>query len=440
MYEVMEYYGNHKYVIKYDKLNDIHPNFLQWLIKRQALLRNGHVFITNPYDQKETYVLTDQLGILGAAQISFTTLTAYPDPDPETTTVDGYILCGLNGSSVPWATLRAGGSALSADDSSTILLSEPINLNTIAVSQLRRSMTLFDTSSIGSGSIDSATFSGYGFQQRNSDNDGLDTIDIIEASPASNTALVSTDFTNFTFTSYASLDITGMSASGYNDFTLSPTTIINKSGVTKLGIIEGHDFSDGTSPGLPSSDNSNFLRFYSADQSGTSNDPKLVVEYTAAGNTTINPSTQVVTLSLPAGTVTGEAQVSVAAQSLSFSLPTETVTADWKVNVNTQVATFSIPAYTVQAQGVSVLPSAQVLSFSLPAETVLGNAIVSPDAQSLTFSIPVSSVKANWQVGVNPVVLTVTLPTLVFVGALWGRTARTTTGADWTRSVKNNDA
>lgn len=160
----------------------------------------------------------------------------------------------------------------------------------------------------------------------------------------------------------------------------------------------------------------------------------------ALTNTTVSPSAQALAFSLPAETVRGNARVSVNAQVATLSLPTRTVTADWKVNVNTQVATFSVPAYTVLAGGIAIAPNTQNLTFSLPAETVLGNAIVSPDAQSLTFTVPARTVTADWQVGVNPVVLTVTLPTLQFVGALWGRTPRTTTGADWTRSVKNNDA
>lgn len=157
-------------------------------------------------------------------------------------------------------------------------------------------------------------------------------------------------------------------------------------------------------------------------------------------NTTVSPNTQVVTATIPAYTVTGAATVSVATQVLTASLPQETVTANWQVNPSTQVATFSIPAYTVVAGGIAVAPAAQVLTFSLPAETILGYATVNVAAQSLTFSVPAASIKANWLVGVDPVVLTVTVPTLEFVGALWSRAARTTTGADWTRSAINNDA
>ena len=159
-----------------------------------------------------------------------------------------------------------------------------------------------------------------------------------------------------------------------------------------------------------------------------------------AGNTTVSPAAQVLTSSLPAPAVTGAASVAVAAQVLTASLPAETVIANWQVSPNAQVATFTIPAYTVVAGGIAVNPAAQALTFSLPTAAILGYATVNVNAQSLTFSVPTASITADWTVGVDPQVLTVTVPTLEFVGALWSRAARTTTGADWTRSAINNDA
>lgn len=159
-----------------------------------------------------------------------------------------------------------------------------------------------------------------------------------------------------------------------------------------------------------------------------------------SGGTTVSPNTQVITASIPAYSVIGAVNIAAAVQVLTASVPTYAVTGAVTISPDAKSAIFTIPAYTVQAAGVTVLPDAQVATFSIPTASILGYAEVSPDAQSLTFSIPAAAVQANWQVNVDPVVLTVTVPTIEFVGALWSRTARTTTGADWSRTAINNDA
>lgn len=155
------------------------------------------------------------------------------------------------------------------------------------------------------------------------------------------------------------------------------------------------------------------------------------------GGTTVSPSVQSLTFSLPAETVSGQASVSVTTQSATFSLPAGTVTADWTISPSIQVATFSIPSYIVSAGGIVLAPDAQTATFSLPAEQIVAGATLSPDAQVLTFSLPAESVTADWTVAVDPQVLTVSVPTLEFVGALWARASRNT--GDWTRGARNDD-
>lgn len=160
----------------------------------------------------------------------------------------------------------------------------------------------------------------------------------------------------------------------------------------------------------------------------------------AATGTTVSPAVQTATFSLPTRTVTGKAQVSPSAQVATFSTPSRTVTGKALVSVNVQSATFTIPAYIVSAGGVILNPSVQTLTFSLPTRSLIYGSNISLNQQNLTFTVQVPTVTADWTVSVNPITLTFTLPTLEFVGALWGRTARTTTGADWSRSSVNNDA
>ena len=59
---------------------------------------------------------------------------------------------------------------------------------------------------------------------------------------------------------------------------------ISKTGITKLGAREGHDLLDipYTNPGSPTNNNNGIVPF-NADETGTTKDPKLVVEHSAGG-------------------------------------------------------------------------------------------------------------------------------------------------------------
>lgn len=436
LYEVAEHYGNRNIVLKYEEMEAVHPAYMRWLLRRQELL-NGQLLITSPYAPQEAHILTDKLGVKGAAQISFTTTTTYPDPDLETTTVDGQVNSSTTAGS--WQARRDDTNGSVAVDNGTGYPAVYTRTSGSNVNLIVRGYALFDTSSIpDTDTIDNATLSQY-FTSI-SDAHGLFS-SVVEVSTASNTAIATTDYNiaNFTLTKLTTdIDITSLSSGAYTDRALNASglAMVNKTGVTSFGFLSAAEV-DNSAPTLDSSATCN-ATMAAAEASGTTTDPKFAVVH--SGGTTISPTAQSLAFTIPAYAVTGAALVSVTSQVLTTSLPAETVTANWSVSPNTQVATFTIPAYTIIAAGVTIMPDAQQLTFSLPAAAVLGYATVSPDAQTLTFSLPVSTVTADWKVSVNPVVLTVTLPTLQFVGALWGRTPRTTTGADWTRSVKNNDA
>lgn len=157
----------------------------------------------------------------------------------------------------------------------------------------------------------------------------------------------------------------------------------------------------------------------------------------AASNTTVSPSAQVGTFSVPTYTVKRGWRTLPNTQTATFGVPAYSVQANWKVSPNAQTATFSVPAYIVSAGGIVTSPAAQVATFTIPTYAILTGATVSPDAQTLTFTVPTSSVQANVRVSPDVQTLTFSVPTLAFTGALWKRSVRNT--GTWTRGIINNN-
>lgn len=295
--EVTTHHGNKRITIAYEKLDLIHPNFLSWLIKRQKVL-NGVLEVTSPYETDKRFQLTDELGILGAAIMSFTTTTVYPDPNPETSTFDGGIgpNFGYGGTSLSAA--QAVTSTNNRNDSNASLQENDWGYAAAYIKApsaqhyLLRSATLFDTSAIGTDTVSSATFSIYGKAgTQDAMNDAYGYVGVVSVAPASNTGWSSADITisNWGTTQYATgIDITSWSTSGYNSYSFNASGIsaINKTGISKFGLMHGREIEVQNWTG--GSANSLVLG-YAADQTGTTNDPKLVVEHTAAAGATFRP-------------------------------------------------------------------------------------------------------------------------------------------------------
>ena len=139
----------------------------------------------------------------------------------------------------------------------------------------------FDTSSIGSTStIDSATLSLYGATD-NTTTDftanaryydwgaSLTTADWISGASLSSSTL------------FATFATSGFSTSAYNDFTTSTTSGISKTATTNI-VVSSSRHEAGTTAVT-----NERCTVYAADQTGTTNDPKLVVNYTPVVSTTI---------------------------------------------------------------------------------------------------------------------------------------------------------
>ena len=141
-----------------------------------------------------------------------------------------------------------------------------------------RSFFLFDTSALpDTDTISSASFSVYGTAKSDVGSKNP-TIILYATTPSSNTAPVSADYLQFGSTDLSdSIAYAAFSTTAYNDLTLNATGIaaISKTGVSKFGL-------DWANPANTTNDASSVSGYY-ADQTGTANDPKLVVVHSAAG-------------------------------------------------------------------------------------------------------------------------------------------------------------
>jgi len=219
--------------------------------------------------------------------LGFDTLTKYPDADPETNTVDGYVQRswedGVGNES--WSTKRAG-AGTNAITTATVGGVDADLVGGDSSGQwwrIIRGITLFDTSLMTTeAKILSAIWSLYGSSKANAIGNAP-ALHVVSSNPASNTNLVAGDYQNVGTTSFGSVSYSNFSTTGYNDISLDSNGIANisKAGISKFGCRTSNDLSD-TNPywGYRLTDG---LYGYGADQTGVSQDPKLVVTYLLGG-------------------------------------------------------------------------------------------------------------------------------------------------------------
>jgi hypothetical protein len=272
--EVTAHHGNRTIALN-DNWTLMHPSFLKWLMRRAELLQ-GSVLLPFP----------DLRTVREGVEMHFATSTFYPDPDPETTTVDGNVYMNRAADSgMNWVTLISQATGEGKSDASTNDWAFNIlHGQTLADTWRRcaRSIFLFDTSALSSeATITAAVLSLYG-TQKNDDNNATPDLDIYTVSPASNTSIALSDYGSFGSTSQTGSPIAyaSMSATGYNDFTLNATGRgnVNKTGISKFGARNAnYDVAAVTPNAVVNASSNLFVNF--ADISGTSTDPKLVVSY-----------------------------------------------------------------------------------------------------------------------------------------------------------------
>lgn len=220
--------------------------------------------------------------LVPALDLGFSTLTAFPDADPETTTCDGIAFRGPV--SEVWSTIR-NGAGLSARDANAIDNCWYIQAETTLDNwqYCIRSLFGFDTSSLGvSASISAAVLSVFGSAKADALG-ATPTMDVYTATPAANTAVAAADYGNIGTTSQtgAPMAYASQSAIAYNDLAFNATGIasINKTGVSNFAIRNANFDVANLEPTWVSGAASKLDINY-ADQTGTTNDPKLVVTFT----------------------------------------------------------------------------------------------------------------------------------------------------------------
>ncbi len=194
-------------------------------------------------------------------------LTVYPDPGTGSTTVDAHIFK----TDTTWTATRdaASGGAPGPSGGTLIVASQ----EETGEFTIFRGFTSFDTSPIGAGAtITAVVYSLYGTSAAA----GNPTVHCVESTQASDNALVGGDYEDVGSTSFA--NVSSWSDVAYNDFTLSAAgrAIIDLTGVSLYAIREGHD-NDNSEPPVAEIFSATC---FSADEAGTTKDPKLVITFT----------------------------------------------------------------------------------------------------------------------------------------------------------------
>ena len=145
-----------------------------------------------------------------------------------------------------------------------------------SVYDIYRDYFSFDTSVIGTDTVDSAVYSFYeNTSSQAISNADSSSLELVESTQANANDVVVGDYSKTGVTSYSSLALASVNTNQYNAMTLNGAgeSFINKTGVTMFAMRNSRDMDDLA----PTGRNSVFAFF--ADETGTTLDPKLVVEH-----------------------------------------------------------------------------------------------------------------------------------------------------------------
>ena len=231
--------------------------------------------------------LIDTIRIVGkgdqniiSGKIGNTVTTCYPNPDVESTSVDGSVALD-NGAS--WAAARDAADGSQAQDAT----GGPASIASVGddsadgtVISIIRGFHLCDTSSIpDTDTVSAATFSLWITTIINQDNDGFDYWNLYTSTPASDTAIGTPDYDQIGRTAQATAqDIGSVTTGQYNDLTITTLSLISKTGITKTSVQIGHDAENHQIAGS----SYNRISGYFSDNVGSTNDPKFVITHSAA--------------------------------------------------------------------------------------------------------------------------------------------------------------
>ncbi len=212
------------------------------------------------------------------------TLTVYPNANADAgkTSCDGYVMG--RGSGLTWAQLivQAGDAT---NSSATNELGFHVNSDGVSTyARLVRSLFLFDTSALTAGAtVTAVTTSIYGKSSFDQDSKAPN-LNIYTATTVSNTVLSNGDHNTMGSTALStSITFAGFNTSGYNNFAENATGIaaVSKTGITKRALRNANYDVAAVNPAM-GANHDMYIEVYFADQTGTTNDPKMVVTYTPA--------------------------------------------------------------------------------------------------------------------------------------------------------------
>lgn len=181
---------------------------------------------------------------------SFGFATFEPDPDPESSSCDGFVETFDALETATWAFIRgAGYSKIPYDDSIDMFAAVSAGQYADGFTLLDRTILIFDTSAIGAlATILSASCDLYCISKWA--DFGSNKLIYCPVTTAANTSLAGADINNFTLGSGKYCDATVLIVSSGNDIALNAAgeNNINKTGVTKIGVVFEDDYED-TDPG-----------------------------------------------------------------------------------------------------------------------------------------------------------------------------------------------
>jgi hypothetical protein len=232
------------------------------------------------------WAVADRFQLMRHLSFNFSTLTAYPDPDPEVTTVDGRIVSN-HATGILWATLRSGtgtGVTLTASPSVTSGAAPWVQGSTSNKdwgTNIGRGFCLFDCSPL------SVEFTCTAASLRWSNGAGTDgigncLINVFESTPASDTNLTTADWAAFVMTT--SFCASSKKINDYiNPFDFNSNGIaFIKDGIVRLGMLEvTHDV--GNTAFNFATGSQGFTTPAFAEGGNTSTMPQLKVTYTLPG-------------------------------------------------------------------------------------------------------------------------------------------------------------
>ena len=256
------YYEDHKLVTK--------------SIKLQVIIINNETIEVTKLIPASVVLAARQAGSL-----LFTDATFYPDPHPETSTVDG--LTTRNSGNQTWSALMSGAGTTKNDSGGN----HTVNCGSVSGFDptdrwysITRFHALFDTSSL-SGDVSSATLNFTSPSWGPLTENFSVTLGIYATSPASNTALANSDHnkanlgTSLFSATNPMADFAGGATVGFG-FVSAGLLAIDVSGISKFVIRTVDDVAE-SAPTWPGTGGTSNFVILPAENTGTASDPKLEV-------------------------------------------------------------------------------------------------------------------------------------------------------------------